>query len=79
MLTVSADERRCSGVNATPMSATGAGGCIILSHCNVSIPRLFVVKRARMGRACLAYWPFAPLPATAFCAKCCASKPWIES
>ncbi|OBQ36479.1 MAG: hypothetical protein AN484_25665 [Aphanizomenon flos-aquae WA102] len=45
---------------ATPMSAIGAGGSAILSHCNVSIPRLFVVFRARMGRVCLAHWPFAP-------------------
>lgn len=44
---------------ATPMSAIGAGGCAILSHCNVSIPRLFAVFRIRMGRVCLAYWPFA--------------------
>lgn len=45
---------------ATPMSAIGAGGSAILSHCNVSIPRLIVVFRARMGRVCLAYCPFVP-------------------
>lgn len=45
---------------ATPMSAIGAGGCAILSYCNASIPRLLAVFRIRMGRVCLAHWPFAP-------------------
>ena len=45
---------------ATPMSAIGAGGCAILSYCNASIPRLLSVFRIRMGRVCLAHWPFAP-------------------
>ena len=52
---------------AAPMSVIGAGGFALLSLCNVSIPRLFVVFRVRMGRVCLAYYPFTPprAPATA--------------
>ena len=42
------------------MSAIGAGGCALLAYSNVAIPRLFAIFRLRMGRVCLAYWPFVP-------------------
>jgi hypothetical protein len=45
---------------ATPFSAVGAGGCsgCVLAHANVPVSDLAAVARIRMGKVCLAYWPF---------------------
>lgn len=45
---------------ATPLSAVGAGGCSgsIIAHGDEACHDRVAVMRLRMGRACLAYWPF---------------------